>query len=77
MDFECESKINDAEFPAVAEFSESNDSRLTKAVPFRDIQTQKVYRIVKFKQVKVGKKEEIILTLTDAEKNEIDCWVTS
>ena len=69
MDVACNS--NDVEFPEISEFGDN------KAIPFLEVQTHKVYQIVKFKEVKTKKKEELILKLVDAEKNIVECWATS
>ena len=69
--------MNNEEFPAVTDFIEEENRNYTKAIPFRDLQTQKVYKVNKFVTIKIGARQEVILELVDAEKNQVNCWATS
>ena len=42
MDAEYNSKINDVEFPGISEFVEDDNRYSVKAIPFREVETQKV-----------------------------------
>ena len=72
-------KVNTiSDFPNIEEFNKKGEEGGTriKAIPFRELEKNKVYKIQSHKIVKVGKREALILRLCDAEQVYVQCWAT-
>ena len=62
------------EFPEIEEFS--TEERRTKAIPFRELAVNEVYKIQDYKRVNIGKRVAVILKLVDKEQTCVECWAT-
>ena len=63
-------------YPAIQEFNTSSRGDREKAIAWRDVEKDKVFQVVNFREVKVGGSLTFILTLTDEASNSQDVWAT-
>ena len=56
-------------FPVLVEFTKSSEEKREKAVPWREIEVNKVFQIINRRNVKVGERQSIILTLKGEDRN--------
>ena len=62
-----------SEFPEIEEFSTEERA---KAIPFRELAVNEVYKIQDYKRVNIGKRVAVIIKLVDKEQTCVECWST-